>query len=552
MINNLDNSDIMILAQAGKAEDLLETLRVKCMQENGGLYYFSKVVLGYKDLVPHYHLPFANKVQSDMKFRRRGYLRPRLHFKSTLIAKSYPLWRVCGGGLKPGDPDPRNLRILIAGESDTVACKNIKDPAWHIQNNQLLRALFPEIIPTDFNKVVWRDDQIELNRPSSFDESTLTAVGVGAKHTGFHYDIIIFDDPIGDKAAASEAVMNQAKEWWAWAAGYANNPATVEELYVGTRWKHGTADLPGYIMEEMVHNQEQGDRASGYKWDTQGCFDDSGEALFWPRFTKEILADIRRREKEYKFSCNFLNDPSAPEGSKFTSDMIKTFHIEIDPRDNKRDLLVPNDGSPSVKLRNLARISFDDPSSGGKGAKCEHAICCLGTDSSGRKFVFKVWSANAGFRAAAEEWFKLNDQFLTWPNYYEAVGAHKELGTVISLRQNETECAVCKKKHRRLNPVAVQPPGGSINKEDRILTFCQADFEEGRIYLHENDIKTKNQILQFPYGDMIDRFDALAYAVHLSRRPHTIEEIEEQEHEKDARTFATQRTSQTYEVGGYI
>jgi len=545
-------NEILELAEQGKADQLLETLRERCLAPVGGLYYFAKVVLGYKDLVSHYHLPFANKIQAEMPYRRRGYLRPRLHFKSTLIAKSYPLWRICGGGWEPGSPDPRNLRILIAAESDDVACKNIKDPTWHVQNNQLLRALFPEIIPPDFDKVAWRLDRIELNRPNSFDESSITAVGIGAKHTGFHYDILIFDDPIGDKAAASEAVMDAAKEWWAWAAGLANNPATFEELYAGTRWKHGKADLPGYIMEEMTHNDEQGARASGYKWDVQGCYDENGNALFSPRFSNEILADIRRREGEYKFSCNFLNDPCAPEGSRFTEAMIKTFHIEVDPNDSKRDLIVPNDGSKPVKLKMLARISFNDPSSGGAGAECEHAICCLGMAADGRKFAFKVWSANAGFRAAAEEWFKLNDQFMTWPNYFEAIGAHKELATVIALRELEKECALCRKKHRRLNPVPITPPGGSINKEDRILTFCQQDFEEGKLYIHENDMKTKRQILEFPHGDMVDRFDALAYACHLSRRPHTAEELETITGAAEQAGRAQQRTSQAYDVGGYI
>jgi hypothetical protein len=467
--------------------------------------------------------------------------------------KAYPIWRWCGGGLQPNDNrDPRNLRFLIVGESDTVAQKDVRDPTWHIENNGLLRALFPQIVPPDFNRVVWRDDEIEINRPNSFDEPSLKSVGVGAKVTGFHFDCIIYEDIIGEKAAKSEAVMKEAENWFIYAAGLANDPSTIEEIMIGTRWRHGTKDLYGYIMNELPYTETPETR-SGFVWDVEGCYDENGDVRFWPRFTKEILQEIRKREREYKFSCQYLNDPSAPEGSKFTEAMVKTFHIEVDPLDGKRDLIVPNDGTSSVKLKNLARISFNDPSSGGNSAKCEHAICCLGTDSRGRKFAFKIWSANVGFRIAAEEWFKLNDQFMTWPNYFEACGAHKELGTVIMLRQSETECGICKKKHRRLSPEPIQPPGGITNKEDRILTFCQADFEDGKIYIHENDIKTRNQILQFPYGDMVDRLDALAYACHFSRRPHTVEEIEvETKRREDARNLNMQRTSQTYEVGGYI
>jgi hypothetical protein len=556
-MSNLDSSPVMQLAKDGRADELLDLLREKCLRDDGGLYYFSKVVLGYKELVPHYHLPFANKIQQSIPQRRRGYLRPRGHFKSTIAAKSYPLWRLCGGGKKVGDPDPRNLRFLIVGESDEVAKKDIRDPKWHIENNQLLRALFPNIIPFDLNKVVWRDDGFEIQRPSSFDEPTIKVVGVGGKTTGFHFDVIIYDDMIGEKAAKSEAEMKTAMEWFKYAPGFANDPSTVEELIIGTRWKHGRADLYGYIMEELEFNDDSG-RPSGFTWDVEGCYDSDGDPLFWPRFTHEVLADCLKREKTYGFSCQYLNNPTMPEGSAFNESQIKTFEIGVGA-DGKRDLIIPDDGTAPVKLAHLSRLSFLDPSAGGKSAGSENAIACVGTASDNRKFAFKVWSANCGFREAVEMWFKLNDQFMTWPNMFEGVGPHKELGSIVALRQMEGECSVCKSqgktkvKHRRLSPVLVLPPGGNASKDDRILTFIQIEFEEGRVYLHKGDFLTRKQIIEFPLGEMKDRLDALAYAVHFSKRPATVEEVEAQAHERESQLAPrSQRTAQTYEVGGYV
>lgn len=558
-VSNLDTSEIMQLASSGRAEELRDVLRSKCHAENGGLYYFSKVVLGYKEMVPHYHLPFGNKIQNTMVQRRRGFLRPRGHFKSSMAAKSYPLWRHTGGGKQIGDPpDPRNLRFLIAGESDTVACKDIKDPRWHLENNQLLRWLFPEIVPLDFNKVAWRDDAIEVQRSETFDEASITAIGVGAKGTGFHYDEIIYDDIIGEKAAKSVAVMTEAIEWFSYAGGYANDPGTFRELMIGTRWKHGKADIYGYIMEELVHNEEQGERASGFIWDVEGCRTPDGEIRFYPRFTEEILADLLKREKTYKFSCQYDNNPTAPPGTKFTEEMLKSFKIGIDPSDGKRDLIIPDDGTPPIKLKHLARLSFYDPSSGGKSAGSENAIVCMGCAPDGRKFAFKVWSANCGFRGAVEQWFLFNDQFSTWPNYFEGVGPHKEVASIVELRQQESVCRVCEKagkkvKHHRLGPVLVLPPGGAGSKDDRILTFAQADIEDGLIYLHEGDSQTRAQIVSFPHGDLKDRFDALAYAIHYSKRPQSADEAEAEQHTRQQRDQAkVQRTSQTYDVGGYI
>jgi hypothetical protein len=559
-MGNLDQSEIMQLAHEGRADDLLETLRNKCLEPVGGLYYFCKVVLGYKALVPHYHLEFANKIQSSARIQRRGFLRPRGHFKSTIAAKSYPLWRLCGGGRVPGSPDPRLLRFLIAGEAAEVAQKDIKDPSWNIQNNQLLRALFPEIIPADFNKVAWRADAIEIQRPSSFDEASITSAGVGAKLTGTHYDCIIYDDIIGEKAAKSEAVMQEAREWFDYAPGLANDPHTVEELIIGTRWKHGAADLYGYIMKELEFSEESG-RPSGFEWDVEGCYDSNGDVRFTPRFDHEILTQILKRERIYKFSCQYLNQPCAPEGTQFREEQLKTFKIGTS-EDGKRDLLIPSDGTPPVRLTFLSRLSFYDPSSGGKFAGSENAIACVGTASDGRRFAFKIWSQNCGFRGAVEEWFKINDRYITWPNMFEGVGPHKEVASIVTLRQEQMAlqgfCALCDKegkrtKHRRLSPVCVTPPGGAVSKIDRILTFCQADIEDGLVYLREDDVETKAQIVGFPLSELIDRFDALAYAIHYSKRPYAPEEIEAQEHEKAQKDASKmQRTAQTYEVGGYV
>ena len=141
----------MQLASDGDARGLRRELRRKCFSQSGGLYYFTKAILGYKELVPHFHLDFCDSIQNTIQVRKRGFLRPRGTFKSTIISKSYPLLRLAGLGspvqseiveMEPDEllafykmypeMDPRNLRIVIIGESDTVAQKNLKDPKWHL------------------------------------------------------------------------------------------------------------------------------------------------------------------------------------------------------------------------------------------------------------------------------------------------------------------------------------------------------------------------------------------------------------------------------------
>ncbi len=229
---------ILEIAESGDAGLLHGQVRERAL---ASLYYFSKAILGYQ-LVSHLHLPFCNELQATINDRKRGFLLPRGTYKSTIVSKSYPLWRYLSN---------QDIRVLIVGESDTVAAKNLKDMKWNIENNQLLRWSFPEAIPPDINKTVWNESEMLLPRSRSFDENTIMTAGVGARITGHHFDLIIYDDLIGEKAAESEAEMKSAIEWFRYAPGLLADPDKSEELIIGTRWKYGAADLYGWIMENL-------------------------------------------------------------------------------------------------------------------------------------------------------------------------------------------------------------------------------------------------------------------------------------------------------------
>lgn len=293
---------VLELARSGAAEDLVTELRA---QADRSLYYFNKVVLGYAQNVDHLHLPMCQHLQETRAIRQRGYLLPRGHFKSTNISKGYPLWRLT---------QDSNTRILIVGESGPVAAKALKDIKWHILNNELFQALYPELVPEDVNKTKWTDDEILLPRSQSFDESSIKTIGIGAKYTGFHHDLIIFDDPIGLVAAQSPPEMQQAIDWFKAAPGLLHDPELSEELMVGTRWCYGAQDLYGWEMENM----------GTYEWYTRSAIE-NGEPIFPERFTLDTLERIRKREGDYLFSCQYLNDPIPSGGGKLDISYLREY-----------------------------------------------------------------------------------------------------------------------------------------------------------------------------------------------------------------------------------
>lgn len=550
---NLDNSEIMRTAAEGRAEDLRETLRRKSLQS---LYFFAKTVLGYKDLAPSCHLEFCDHLQKTISQLKRGYLLPRGHFKSS-VGKSYTLWRLIGGGLDPDeidysnpDKDPRNIRVLIVGESGPVAEKNLRDIKWHLENNQMLKWLFPEICPTDVGNTKWTESEVLLPRTKTFDESTITCMGVGGRGTGFHYDLIIYDDIIGFDASQSESKMQLAIDWYGTAPGLLNDQETGEEVMFGTRWKHGKADLYGYIMETMPNY---------FSWFIRSAIDSEGNVYFPERFTQEKLDLILDREKAYKFSCQYMNRPSTPEGADFPETWIKFYDITRHPITGQLNLIVPRDGTAPVTLSKLLRLSFYDPSPGGKSATAENAIVVAGMDSLRRIFFLKAWSRNCSYGAAIEQWHHFNDQFVCYSNFYEMVGAQKEIEELVAQRRFMIVCPYCppetKKPHRRLNPLPVKPPGtsGVKLKEERIRTYAQSSFEEGRVYLGPGMQELVRQITSFPHGDLVDIFDAGAYCIHLLRPPMSDDDIEAEKADEQARRDAqVQRTSCEHAYGGYI
>lgn len=540
--------DIMQTASSGRAEDLRDQLRLRCLRS---LYFLNKVVLGYDKLVDYYHLPLCNRIQ-DSTHRKRGFLHARAHFKSTCGGKGYPLWRILPvapelwGQLEQSicDLHDPNTRILIVGEADDVAAKDLIDIKWHIENNQLLRWLFPEIIPPSLNDTVWAKQSILLPRSRSFDEPTINTMGIGSKKTGFHYDLIIYDDPIGDKAAASQAVMQAAIDWFQYATGLLDDPEVSEEVMLGTRWKFGEADLYGWIMKNLPPD---GDKR-GFVFETRAAIE-GGLPIFPDRFTLKGLEDIRKRQGTYKFSCQYLNNPVPPEGGDFPESLIKSFSIAEDGQ-----TLIPSDGTAPIKLGQLLRFTAYDPSSGGVNATAENALVGGGMAPDGRFFGFAEWAKNCSFHAAVEQWHVMNDKFKFYKGRFESVGAQKEIGEIIAQRRRQSKCVSCDKTHRNLNAEPVQPPGGETTKEDRNRAYLQPIMEQGKFYLWEGCTASRLQLVSFPNGPLKDLVDAWAYCVNMARPPLDEDTVRDQRREEEERLTAVSepRTWTTHNYGGYV
>jgi hypothetical protein len=529
-IDQRPDEDVLELAKGGDQKALLEYMR---RQGEASPYYFSKVIAGYNEMTPDLHQPICNWLAAEDD-RERGLLFPRKYFKSSTV-KGYVLRCLT-------KPKGAERRFLFVGENEVVGAKNLSDIQWKFREDKRFQALYPHLIPADHGRE-WPSSSLTLPRSQSYDEPTIQSIGIGTKHTGFHYTDIILDDPIGWIAARSKIEMQKAIDWIGQIPGLLDS-IEARQLYVGTRWKHGKADLPGWIMEELPN----------FKWLKRAAIED-GVSIFPPQIAasgKRVgysipdLMQMKKQMKTYLFNANMMNDPSSGEDTDFKPDWIKTYRISED-----RCAAILGDTNERVELATLLRIGVHDPSSGGVSAESQNAIVFIGCDTKGRILVLDRWAKNCSFGTAVERVHVMNDKWRLWRMYYEAVGAHKEVGDKYKDRVNADEtCRICKKIHKRLRPRPIQPPPGS--KEDRIRDYAQVPFEEGRVYIGEWMTDLEKQITEFPFGELLDLFDALAYCIHYAKRaPRHDGGSADEDRPKSKGRQPEKRTHSIVDYGGY-
>jgi hypothetical protein len=141
------------------------------------LYTLTKGILGYQDVNPETHGAFCRYIQDEEKRRRLG-LMPRSHLKTTIATVADPIRLV----LK----EPDETRLLIAGETATTAEKILSEVKGHWEKNKLLRALFPELVPTRLAGpgVKWSNSIASIVRNRDYKEGNWNTVGVGGTVVG--------------------------------------------------------------------------------------------------------------------------------------------------------------------------------------------------------------------------------------------------------------------------------------------------------------------------------------------------------------------------------
>jgi hypothetical protein len=321
-------------------------LRKQCLRS---LFDYCIAVLGYDDIIESLHGRYCEFLA--MPGDRKQITMPRSYVKTWIGSIAYPQWITLPREQEDEFPYEKawedrfwqlgtNMRILIASYVISNAEKMIGLTRKTYESNPALQILFPEVIPTNFNKTRWSNESACINRSEQFTESTFEAAGIGGASVSRHYDLIIEDDLVyakkddfsGRELQPSQEDIDKAIGWHKLSHSLLV-PGKHTRIYnTGTRWaKH---DLVEYIWS----NEPSYERFIVGAVDLAELESKSGE---WEACTpswKETydipqLRKIRDAQGPWMFSTQYLLQPISPDETVFKRSWLQEYvsDIEIPP-----------------------------------------------------------------------------------------------------------------------------------------------------------------------------------------------------------------------------
>jgi hypothetical protein len=479
------------------------------------LYYFAKVVCGMSDVVDRLHMPFANYLQlfpwngGPSNSRRKLAWMPREHFKSTFASICLPIW------LLIHDP---NATIAIISAKIEHPQKWLRQIKYIIQHNPIFKTVFPEIKP-DYTK--WSETEILIQRSSSLSgdaQASITAASIIAGQASQHFQHMILDDPVNEKVAASEALMQQAKDFYMHLESLLRDWETSTFTMVGTPW--GREDVIEYAMTHEVASGQRlywGVGARGdfvcsdvLKENHPECIPDleQGKPIFPERCPEEKLQMLEMQDRE-KFFLQYLCRPYDEGRNGFDLDLITDFAFHADG--NLRCGCEAHQHH-NHHISKMSVIAISDPAVSKEKKNCETGFVVLAKADCGCRFIIyeNGWHLEPG--GVVDEYARTlsGGEYMPWCKTFaiekEAMG--KVYGSWLLEMQGRGKFPLGVK----LVEVSSENRGKDVRMKGQIVPVRNGLWHK-RPDMRRVDGKNNlmDQIARWPYGKHRDRGDSWAH-----------------------------------------
>jgi hypothetical protein len=419
-----------------------------------------------------------------------------------------------------------NGRWLTVSENITNASKLGSKIRWHFESNDIYRWLFPETLPD--SSCTWSTYSLHTKRPgssttASHGEGTFDFLGVGGALQSRHYNGgIIQDDIVGRKAIESQSVMDKTIDYHRLVVGAYDhedgNDHDGNELVIGNRW--GYNELNTWIRENEPWFEVTSHSAEG------GCCDEHppGIPIFSEEYSMEKLARWKKRLGAFRYSCQFLNCPMAPEDADFHKEDLGWFSLK--KRDDGYVYIEHEVRSGVVKTdirRNrLAVAIITDPAHSQNAAqgRCRHAIMAVGVSDDYDYYVLETWARSCNYTSYFSELYEFAKRWQTHNVGFETVCAQNFAAYHVQ-QLNTTQPWKIK-----IIPLMgeVEGPDGQLTRKKtwRIRNIIQPISESGRLWFQRKQMDLITEFETFPKGKFVDQLDCLAYAPQVLKAPQSM------------------------------
>lgn len=478
-----------------KLEPLRQQMRYRFLHES---YYAATIVLGYSKLRPAAHGPLCTFLD-QCRCRKRMEQMPRSHFKSTIVTVTGSIQAVMAQNW---------LRNLIVGDTDTNAEKHLQKIKRHLEGNQLLRWLFPEMVweNPDAEAPSWSKKELMLpGAAREHGEMSFDAVGAGSGVVSRHYDRIVPDDIIGDDELFSETEMDKTIEWATGLESLFVPPIEEGQMDIPcTFWR--TDDVYAFFEKFFGHGSPKVQTGPySYQVGELAVFRRSviedGKLIFPEGVSEKFLTRLREVNPE-RYAAQYANDPYASGVAYFQKQYLRYYNWLV--TDHVIAKPTPSGVIERIPLQSLQIFSYCDPHAGGSTQKriggTRAAVITVGVQPlTGMVFMLDCWIMKAPTNLLISEIIRQNEKWL--PQFFsiEANGLQKMIKPWLEER--------VQRENRMDVPYRPYIPKGPKDDERRIKGL-QPLFRAGQIWLQEGFHEFIGEFLAYPRGskDGLDCF----------------------------------------------
>jgi len=437
-------------------------------------FVFAKGIAGYHRLTDIHHK--LCRVLDDPEVTDAGAVMPRASGKSSTF-KGKLLQLICRYP---------NIRILYISKTQGRAAGGVKEMRNRLMGQgTIIPVLFPELVPENKHDVRWSGSAFEVNRTKSWDEATVEAAGVGTNKTGFHYDVLYFDDPLSpdkddiraeDIMFSDDDVQKVIGYLQLATTGLFDPPGLHLTYFSGTRY--ATNDVVAWIKDHWP----------GMVMVDEGIEDANGKIQFPTFWTQKMIDKEKRTKGSFFYMSQFKNRPVDLANKTFRMDDIQVY-----------------DRAPPLKS---GFVSIEiDPAGDKKGrGTSKTAVSAFLTSHDGYLYVLDYKKGRYGLGPTVKQALKYAERYDPDVIAFESVGYQATIETALRDAQRHG------KKRWRIEAVTRD----RRSKNARILEV-QPLVQNHDLHLRKWMVELRRELDDFPYGEK-DLLDTLADHIMLTHK----------------------------------